>query len=32
MGLKENVLFHPKPVQGFACNIVFIEEQHHDRI
>ena len=26
MGLKENVLFHPKPVQGFACNIVFIEE------
>ena len=26
MGLRENVMFHPTPVQGFACNIVFIEE------
>jgi hypothetical protein len=26
LGLKENVLFHPNPVQGFACNVVFIEE------
>ncbi|MFM8549191.1 MAG: hypothetical protein ACKOBS_00720 [Verrucomicrobiota bacterium] len=26
IGLRENAMFHPTPVQGFACNIVFIEE------
>ena len=26
IGQRENVMLHPTPVQGFACNIVFIEE------
>lgn len=25
-GLRDNVFMHPKPVQGFAANMVFIEE------